>query len=302
MKHRDTTKANYYTVWKPFNKFFLRLDVRPSSWEQHLTLFVGHLIHEKKQSSTVRSYISAIKAVLADANIKLNEDHFLITSMTKACRLINDKVRTCLPIQKSMLNSILKTVDDYFGKKKNNKYLQLLYKTIFSIMYFGLLRVSEVTKGAHPILAGDVRVGTNKKKMLLILRSSKTHGRYTAPQQVKITASKLENGNKSCRNPRPELPCPFQLLSHYAKARGPYKTNSDPFFVLRDGTPLKPYDLRKILKKMIKKAGFDKNAFDTHSLHIGRSCNLYRLGISVETIKKIGQWWSNAVFRYLRNV
>ena len=33
-RHRDTTKATYYTVWKGFNKFFVRLDAKPDSWQE----------------------------------------------------------------------------------------------------------------------------------------------------------------------------------------------------------------------------------------------------------------------------
>ena len=46
---------------------------------------------------------------------------------------------------------------------------------------------------------------------------------------------------------------------------------------------------------------FDDTLYGTHSLRSGRTCDLYKLGLSVETIKKIGRWKSNAVFRYLKN-
>ena len=39
-QHRDTTKKNYYAVWKIFNKFFVKLDCKPNNWEDRLTLFV----------------------------------------------------------------------------------------------------------------------------------------------------------------------------------------------------------------------------------------------------------------------
>ena len=91
-KHRDTTQHTYYNVWKLLNKFFLQLDKRPSTWEEHLTLFVGYLIQNDKQSSTIRSYISAIRSVLRDMNVRLHENTFLLTSLTKACKLVNDRV------------------------------------------------------------------------------------------------------------------------------------------------------------------------------------------------------------------
>ena len=91
MKHRDSMKRNYYTVWKLFSKFCLWLDVKPKSWEDRITLFVGYLIENGKQSLTVRSYVSAVKNVLMDDGFDIKEDRFLISSLTKACRITNDE-------------------------------------------------------------------------------------------------------------------------------------------------------------------------------------------------------------------
>ena len=73
-QYRDSTKKNYYVVWRLFNKFVIRLDNKPTNWEDRLTLFIGYLIDSKKQSSTVKSYISAIRAILQEIRVKLNED------------------------------------------------------------------------------------------------------------------------------------------------------------------------------------------------------------------------------------
>ena len=62
-KHRDSTKKNYYTIWKIFNRFVLSLDKKPRAWEDRITLFVGHLVNSKKQSVTVKNYLSAIRTV-----------------------------------------------------------------------------------------------------------------------------------------------------------------------------------------------------------------------------------------------
>ena len=38
-KFRNSTKMNYYGIWKNFNQFFLKLDVKPDNWEDRLTLY-----------------------------------------------------------------------------------------------------------------------------------------------------------------------------------------------------------------------------------------------------------------------
>ena len=56
-------------------------------------------------------------------------------------------------------------------------------------MYYGLMRVGEVSQGDHPVKARDIHAATNKDKILVILRSSKTHGKSTYPQKIKITGN-----------------------------------------------------------------------------------------------------------------
>ena len=84
---RSGTKKVYYSVWIQFNHFIIRLDHKPKTWEDRLMLFVGHLVKTEKKSTTIASYISAIKAVLKSDGGYMNQDKCLLNSLTKACRL-----------------------------------------------------------------------------------------------------------------------------------------------------------------------------------------------------------------------
>ena len=213
-QYRSSTKKNYYVVWKLFNKFIIRLDRKPSSWEECLTLFIGYLIDSRKQSATVKLYISAIKATLQEVGVKINHDRTLITSLTKACRLVNDQIRTRLPIQKDLLGVIINQINQYYGVKNQN-YLRVLYKTLVSTAYFGLFRVGELSKGEHPVLAKDMHMGMNKRKVLFILRTSKTHWKNSRPQSIKIHSTRKHNkgvGKNKKRKNEFEPPCPYSLL------------------------------------------------------------------------------------------
>ena len=70
-QHRNSTLKNYYNIWKIFNLFFIRLDVKPNNWEDRITLFAAYLIDLGRKSRTVKSYVSAIKAVLAKIRIEV---------------------------------------------------------------------------------------------------------------------------------------------------------------------------------------------------------------------------------------
>ena len=54
---RDITRKNYHAIWTIFNKFTMRLDVQPECWEEKLIHFVGYLVEQNKQSSTIKSYV-----------------------------------------------------------------------------------------------------------------------------------------------------------------------------------------------------------------------------------------------------
>ena len=253
---------------------------------------MGYLIERKRKSTTIKSYISAIKSVLADDGIELNEDRFLLTSLTKACRLVNDHVRTRLPIQKGMLNILVNTCQKLFA---GQPYLTALHVALLTSGYFGLLRVGELTGGEHPIKACDVHVGKNKNKILFVLRTSKTHWTDSQPQLIKIASRK-----KGLKQEETDKLCPFTALKQYLKVRGPETSVNQQFFIFADGSPVKPYHMRETLKLLLIQAGFEPRLYGTHRLRIGRASDLRKMNLSVETIKKLGRLASNSVFLYLK--
>ena len=290
---RESMRKNYYSVWKNFNQFHLKLDIKPSSWEERITLYAGYLIDQNKKATTVKSYISAIKAVLLEIDVEVNENRYLLSSLTKACRYVNAKVRTRLPIYKELLQVILNSTNEYF-LNINQPYLACFYKAIFAVSYYGLLRVGEVTTGSHPIAARNVHIATNKDKILFILFTSKTHWMDEKPQLVKISGSNKKKSKKS------KLSCPFELLRNYLTQRKSYKTIEEPFFVFRDRTPVKPMNVTTVLKDILRKNNFNESLYSMHSFRTGRASDLLKAGVSVETIKKLGRWKSNSVYKYLR--
>ena len=80
-------------IWRQFNKVVISLNIKPKSWEDRVNLFIGYKIDQGMQSSTAKSYISAIKGMLVDDGYAWNDQKLLVASLTKACKLINDKVK-----------------------------------------------------------------------------------------------------------------------------------------------------------------------------------------------------------------
>ena len=151
-QNRNSTAKNYLSIWRQFNKFVVCLDTKPDSWEARLSLFTGYLIDRGTQSATIKSYTSVIKRLLIDENYKWNEDKILFTSLTRACKLQNDRLWVRLPIHCGLLELVLFEVQRYF-RLKNQIYLETLFKALFALGYYGLLRIGELTHSEHVVRA-----------------------------------------------------------------------------------------------------------------------------------------------------
>ena len=243
LQNRQSMKTMYLSIWQQFNKFLRRLDSIPDSWEDRTTLFMEHLVHDRKlQSSTIRSYVSAIKCTLVDNDYDWQDSALLLRTLTRACRQINDKVRMRLPIHCALLEQILFEVERIF-RQKGQWYLEILYKTIFLLGYYGLMRIGEMTSGPHVLKAKDVHLAKNKYKLLLVLHTSKTHNEGNPPQQIKIIANVDEKSGAY----RKRHFYPMRTVNKFIAIRGPFATTDEQFFIFRDKTPVMPVQVATVL-------------------------------------------------------
>ena len=142
------------------------------------------------------------------------------------------------PIKGSMLRILLHQTNNYF-MGRGQCYLAQLYCCLFSTAYFELFRVGELTTGTHPVLVTNVHIARNKRKILFVLRTSKTHSKYSQPQSIKITSTNKckESDYKSANN---QDYCPYQILRDYITMRPKYLLKQESFFIFADRTPIKP--------------------------------------------------------------
>ena len=297
-QNRESTAKNYLTVWRQFNNFVIKLDKKPPSWEEKTTLFIAYLIDNGAQSQTVKSYVSAIKATLTNDGYVWDEKKVLISVLTRACKMVNDRVVTRLPIQCGLLELVLFELERKF-LKTNQIYLLVLYQAIFALAYYGMFRAGELTVSQHihhTMRACNVHMGVNKEKLLVVLYTSKTHDRSQVPQKIEITSNKSEkSGYYQKRNF-----CPFTLVNRFIEIRGDFNTDDEPFFVFSDGAPVYATQVRKILKEALKSLGLNERLYNLHSMRAGRSTDLAKFNFSISEIKSLGRWKSSCVYRYIK--
>ena len=165
--------------------------------------------------------------------------------------------------------------------------------------------MGEITKGSHPILARDVHISKNKKKLLFILRSSKMHSKNAKPQIVKIAEIPKSITNKSKPNNQTQFSthrCPFQILRAFLQARPSFISDKEPFFIFRDRSPVSPNNFTSVLKILSKDGGYDETRYSSHGFRGGRSRDLLEMGVPINTIRKLGRWSpkSSSVYAYLK--
>ena len=293
-QNRDSTKANYHGIWRSFNQFLIRIEggIKNISWEERTVLFGSYLVEQGIQSSTIASYFSAIKHVLKTDGYEWDSSKAQLTMVTRSCKLLNDRVKIRLPIQRRLLELLLFELERFYSKQP---YLEKLYKTALVLSYYGMMRVGELTKSQHNVKAKDIHIGENKDKILIILHSSKTHGKESKPQRIKLAAIHHDKVQK-------KFFCPFKIVTKYASARGSYSEDSEPFLIFKDKQPIAAWQFRKLLKELIKKLGLDPNLYNTHSLRAGKANDMRDFGFSLEQIRRAARWKGNGtIYKYLKN-
>ena len=287
---RESIKGNYLSIWRQFNAFTLKLDKKPKSWEHCMSLYGAYLFEQGIKSTTLHSYVSAAKHVLTVDGYKWDNDLISLNTLVNACKIRNDIIKAMLPIHINLLEILMFELERIWSK---SPYLEIMYKALFLLAYYGLMRISEVV-GIHAVKAKNVHIGSNKNKILLILYSSKTHSKESLPQKIKISEDYDKKKIKSNH-----FFCPFKTVRKFVQIRGPYDGNEN-FFVFADGTQVQPFQVRTMLKRLIKTVNLDCSIYCFQGIQAGRATDLRKMGYTVDEIKELGRWKSNAVYRYLK--
>ena len=124
--HKKSTRNNYHQIWTKFNKFIIRLDRVPDTWEERTSLYCTHLISNGEiQSSTIKSYVSAIKTKLKLDGYKWDEELVYFNALTRGCKMKNDILISRLPILNPLLQCILFEVERKYGVINKNSTLNV---------------------------------------------------------------------------------------------------------------------------------------------------------------------------------
>ena len=263
---RDSTRRTYHNVRHLFAKFYAQLDRKPKLWNDRILLFVAYLVDAcKLKSTTVRSYVSAIKGVLVEDEVEIENDSFELKALTRACRLKNDSHHQISNLQ-GFTYADTKEIGNTSWRST------ILAETLPSFVQYCLFwspEGGEVTDSEHSIRVKNTHIRTNKDKILLVLDSSKTHNKGDKPQKIKISSipvmARMKPGDCTTFTVKITKYCPFNLIKAYISSRPKAKSEMENFFVFSDGSLIKPENVRSMLKLMIEHLKLDSTFYNFHS-------------------------------------
>ena len=94
--------------------------------------------------------------------------------------------------------------------------------------------------------------------------------------------------------------CPYLILRNYISLRPKYSNKAELFFIFRDALPITTSHMRTTLHLLLKSMGYQEDLYNCHSFRTGRSCDLFRFGMTVDNIKRLGRWKLNVVHAYFK--
>ena len=277
----------YRRAWNLFNQAFTNMGLvfngsidLPLSPDQ-IILFVGYLSNAGFASASITSYTSAIGYIHKLLNMPDPTSQFLVQKLLSACNKVNNSVDTRLPITIVVLQRLVCALDHTVP----NLYLRQLFKAMYSVAFFGLMRLGEITQDSNkqvPLTIDQIQFTSSS--VLLSIRKFK-HNLSLKPVQLVLPAQK----DKSI--------CPVNQLKKYLKLRG---NSPGPLFRYIDGVPISRKFFTVNLKSALQFCDLNTDLYKSHSFRIGSASYYAKNGFSDSQIRIMGRWSSNAFLKYIR--
>lgn len=277
------TQATYHKGIKSFLHFQSQQSL-PKLWPppvDHIINYIAFLSCKGTSYATVRSYLAGISF-----NLKINSlpdpcSFFIVKKLLSGYRRTSWSKDSRSPITLPLLINILNALPNVC----TNTFEIKLFALAFSLAYFAILRVGEITH-TNPTHSNALSIHNtllSSHSIKLVLTKTKTDP--IGVGTTLIITFQAENrplfvNLQSYLSIRPNYP--GQLLCHI------------------DGSPLTYYQFNQVLKRALSFLKIDTSTFKSHSFRIGAATHMYLQGIPENDIKVKGRWRSDAFKSYIR--
>ena len=270
------TKKNYRAVVLKLKEFCHSAKLKDKFADTTIELFVTSL-HKKHNLSfsTVQANLSAIRHHCHTLQIPITFDTPRLKLLLRGVKKSGSgsAMRCTSRVSKSHLNRICSAADTLLDRTT-----AVMYKAMFTLAFFGLLRPSELARSKsspqHQLKRKCVRFGSN---VILLTFFSYKH----SDKAVNVKVDRISD---------PFL-CPWTNL--YTYLCGVTKRVEDPLFDVTTD------EFSSVLSKCADHAGI-RTRLTAHSFRRGGATWLSSNGVTDARLKAYGRWTSNAYLCYVK--
>ena len=283
-----TSKSVYSRAWTLF-KNFLSIFHGENNYQINLPLdtdqilqFISYLNLYKFAPASITTYMSAISFVHKMSDLYDPTATFRVQKILSTVNKLHGKEDSRLPITLFILSRLTSALPSAV----KNVYHRALLQAMFTIAFFGLCRIGELTIQPDGVIALYLKQLQISSEFVSLSIIHFKHHKTQRPIQIKIFKQKDESI------------CPVLAMCKYLELR---KFDNGPLFCFPDGKPVPRTFMTKHLKACLSLCSLDIKQYTSHSFRIGGASYLASLGLSDTQIRTIGRWDSNAFLRYIRN-
>lgn len=274
-----------WNIFSDFTKQILFIPKPLPATPHTVALFIAHLYSRGKKYHTILTYISAI-AYFHRVNLHPDPtDNYLISKSLQGVKNTCPPTVPLSPVTQSLLSQLCHGI----WHASIGNYTKAMLQSMFTLMYFGCLRIGEVATSTH----NDNTLQLNQLSLQLAAGTLKSL--CIDFKSFKHSGSKIPNLTIIAQADRHI--CPVYALANYIKVRG---SKPGPLYLDCFQVPINRSKFVKLLKISLDQVGLSNTNINTHSFRVGRATDLSLSNYSDTHIQEIGRWRSNAYKRYIR--
>ena len=289
MTFAESTKRTYKSQLTAYLSFCHAMGYRAVPASSATLHRYAALLARSLKFTSIKQYISVIRFLHLEWGLPdpLKENYSLTALMKGIQRSLSSPIRRKAPITPPLLLHILSRLD-------LSKALDSCVWAAALVMFHAMLRRSNV------LPSGPTSFDQTKQLRLMDITVFRDH------LSVYIKWSKtMQFGERPYSIPlyraRNSPLCPVQATVH-ARRFSQGAPLDGPAFVYLHQSKLKPLTsgtFMQVIRQCLASSGFEKSQFGTHSFRRGGASHAFQAGLSVDSIRLIGDWKSNAYTSYV---
>ena len=280
------TSNTYRSAWSSYSRFCVSCHVSSLPLDQTVLLHYSTSLARRLAYATIKVYLSGVQYYSNIQGYQIQISHMTqLYYLLRGVRRVQGNSRR-RPRRPPITVPSLYRILSYIQSQEINIADKLLYRSVVTLAFFGMLRSAEYTCcSTHTyipedtLLVSDVTIGPNVQSAIIVIKASKTDPFKVGTRiRIAVTNSQL---------------CPVTSLFNFINV---HPNVHGPLFTFCNGTFL----TRQLMSAFVQQALPNIVHVNTHSFRIGGATAAASAGISDSQIQILGRWSSDAYRRYLR--